>query len=414
MRVAIITESYAPDVNGVANSVLRVCDHLLARGHEPMVVAPRPRRRLLPHAPTHEFPVFRVPSMPFPGYTNVRIAPPSGLIAAALREFRPDVVHLASPFVLGAWGARAAEALRIPAVAVYQTDVPGYAEAYGVRAVQDAAWRWIAAIHGRAARTLAPSSATAQQLTAHGVRDVELWGRGVDSGLFHPSHRSDELRELLAPNGELIVGYVGRLAHEKRVHLLAEVTRMKGVRVVVVGDGPTRRTVERALPRALFLGPKSGLDLAMIYAALDVFVHTGPHETFCQTIQEAHASGVPVVAPASGGPIDLVDPGVTGFLVPPDDGGAIVEAVARLAASPSLRQRMGLAARVAVAGRTWAALGDELIGHYSAVLGRPVPGHDAPQQKTPRREAPQHDGRRHDGPRHEVPAGQTAVKETVR
>jgi phosphatidylinositol alpha 1,6-mannosyltransferase len=373
MRVAIITESYAPDVNGVANSVLRVCDHLLARGHEPMVIAPRPRRRLLPHAPVPDYPVYRVPSMPFPGYTNVRLAPPNGMITTALREFQPDVVHLASPFVLGAWGARAAESLGLPMVAVYQTDVPGYAEAYGVRAVQDAAWSWISTIHGRAARTLAPSSTTAQQLADHGVANVERWGRGVDTVLFDPSRRSDELRQLLAPGGELIVGYVGRLAHEKRVHLLSAVTQMPGVRVVVVGDGPTRRHVERALPRALFLGPKSGPDLAMIYASLDVFVHTGPHETFCQTIQEAHASGVPVVAPASGGPVDLVDSGVTGFLVPPDDSGSIAEAVARLANSTGLRQRMGLAARVAVAGRTWAALGDELIAHYCAVLGVPAP-----------------------------------------
>ncbi|NUT20838.1 MAG: glycosyltransferase [Hamadaea sp.] len=141
MRVAIITESYAPDVNGVANSVLRVCDHLVTRGHEPMVIAPRPRRRLLPHAPVPAYGVHRVPSMPFPGYRNVRLAAPSGVISAALREFQPDVVHLASPFVLGAWGARAAESLGIPVVAVYQTDVPGYAEAYGVRPMQDAAWR---------------------------------------------------------------------------------------------------------------------------------------------------------------------------------------------------------------------------------------------------------------------------------
>jgi len=139
MRVAIITESYAPDVNGVANSVVRISEHLVASGHLPMVIAPRPRRRLLRQASTPAYPVHRVPSLPFPGYRNVRLAAPSRQITAALAEHRPDIVHLASPFVLGAWGARAAEALGLPIVAVYQTDVPGYAEAYGVRPVQEAA-----------------------------------------------------------------------------------------------------------------------------------------------------------------------------------------------------------------------------------------------------------------------------------
>jgi phosphatidylinositol alpha 1,6-mannosyltransferase len=373
MRVAIITESYAPDVNGVANSVVRISEHLVASGHLPMVIAPRPRRRLLRQASTPPYPVRRVPSLPFPGYRNVRIATPSRQITAALAEHRPDVVHLASPFVLGAWGARAADALGLPIVAVYQTDVPGYAEAYGVRPVKEAAWRWIADIHSRAARTLAPSSVTAAQLAAHGVQRIERWGRGVDTTLFTPGRRSRELREMLAPGGEVIVGYVGRLAHEKRVELLRDAMRLPGVRVVVVGDGPTRRAVQRALPEAVFLGPKSGTDLARIYASLDIFVHTGPHETFCQTIQEAHASGVPVVAPASGGPLDLVDPGVTGVLVRPDDAAAVAAAVADLAADRNLRERMGLAARVTVARRTWSALGDELIGHYRAALGLPAP-----------------------------------------
>ncbi|WP_027344805.1 glycosyltransferase family 4 protein [Hamadaea tsunoensis] len=369
MRVAIITESYAPDVNGVANSVLRVAEHLMARGHKPLVIAPQPGRALRHLAAPQAYPVLRLPSLPMPGYRNVRLAGPSRLIKDALRLHRADVVHLASPFVLGAWGARAGAELGLPVVAVYQTDVPGYADAYGVTLAQRAAWRWIADIHGRASVTLAPSSSTADQLTEHGIPRVARWGRGVDTTLFHPGRRSADLRRELAPQGELIVGYVGRLAHEKRVELLRDASREPGVRVVVVGDGPTRKAVEKALPDAVFLGGRSGADLATIYASLDVFVHTGPHETFCQTIQEALASGVPVVAPASGGPLDLVEQGVTGFLVPAYDSAAIAHAVTALA-DPEVRQRFGLAARLAVADRSWAALGDQLISHYRAALGR--------------------------------------------
>lgn len=372
MRVAIITESFSPDVNGVANSVARVADHLVARGHEPLVVAPRPRAtRTVTAKP---YPVLRLGSLPLPGYGNVRLAWPTRRLRAALAAFRPDVVHLASPFVLGAWGSKAAAELGVPSVAVYQTDVPGYAAAYGVGLGEALAWRWIRRVHGRAALTLAPSSVTAAQLVAAGVPNVGRWGRGVDTELFHPAHRDEALRAELAPGGELLVGYVGRLAREKRVELLAAAARRPGVRVVVVGDGPTREAVRRAVPQAAFLGTRRGADLARLYASLDVFVHTGPHETFCQTVQEAQASGVPVVAPAAGGPLDLVAHGVNGLLVAPDDAAAITQAVTELA-DPATRLAYGRAARAAVAGRTWAALGDELIGHYAAAAATVrVPG----------------------------------------
>ncbi|HZM78718.1 MAG TPA: glycosyltransferase family 1 protein [Candidatus Limnocylindrales bacterium] len=370
MRVAIITESFAPDVNGVANSVLRIAEHLVARGHSPLVIAPEPAAKKYPSR--EKYPVMRLPSLPMPGYRNVRLALPSKQIKAALQEYRPDVVHLASPFVLGAWGGKAAADLGIPIVAVYQTDVPGYAAAYGLRPATRAAWRWVATVHKRASFTLAPSSASLRQLKEHGVQDIRRWGRGVDTTLFHPRHRSAKLRSELAPNGEVIVGYVGRLAYEKSVHLLSEVAKTN--RVVIVGDGPTRRKVAKALPGATFLGSRSGADLATVYASLDIFVHTGPHETFCQTIQEASASGLPVIAPASGGPLDLVRPGVTGLLVPPDDPDAIADAVALLALDPELRQRYGRAARRMVADRTWEAVVDELLDHYrAAAASRPEP-----------------------------------------
>ncbi|MEU7819284.1 glycosyltransferase family 1 protein [Catellatospora sp. NPDC049133] len=365
MRVAIITESFSPDVNGVANSVARVADHLLARGHQPMVIAPKPAPRASRAVTGKPYPVVRLGSLPLPGYGNVRLAWPTRRLREALAGHRPDVVHLASPFVLGAWGAKAAADLGVPVVAIYQTDVPGYARAYGVATGEALAWRWIRHVHGRAALTLAPSSTTGAELVAHGVPNVGRWGRGVDTGLFHPSRRDEALRAELAPGGELIVGYVGRLAREKRVDLLAQTAALPGVRVVVVGDGPTRDAVRRAVPQAAFLGTRRGTDLARLYASLDVFVHTGPHETFCQTVQEAQASGVPVVAPAIGGPLDLVRHGVDGLLVTPDDPAAFASAVGTLA-DPTVRRAYGQAGRAAVGTRTWSALGDELIGHYAA------------------------------------------------
>jgi phosphatidylinositol alpha 1,6-mannosyltransferase len=190
----------------------------------------------------------------------------------------------------------------------------------------------------------------------------------VDTTRFRPALRDEALRRRLAPHGELLVGYVGRLAPEKQVELLSGVCRLEGVRVVVVGDGPSRAGLRRALPGAVFLGRRTGDDLARIFASLDLFVHTGPYETFCQTVQEAMASGVPVVAPAIGGPLDLVAHGRTGLLVPPRDADAVRDAVWSLAADPALRAAYGAAGRAAVEGRTWAAVGDRLIGHYREVL----------------------------------------------
>jgi phosphatidylinositol alpha 1,6-mannosyltransferase len=155
---------------------------------------------------------------------------------------------------------------------------------------------------------------------------------------------------------------------EKRVDLLAEVARLPGVRLVIVGSGPAEAAVRRAVPSALFLGQRDGEELARIYASLDVFVHSGPHDTFGQTLQEAAASGLPVIAPAAGGPLDLVRDGVTGFLVPPGDPAALAGAVARLAADPVLRAEQGRAGRQMVLARSWPVMNDELIGHYQAVL----------------------------------------------
>jgi phosphatidylinositol alpha 1,6-mannosyltransferase len=370
MRVAIVTESFPPDVNGVANSVVRVADHLRARGHEPLVVAPAPAAGCRSVTGQLPYPVVRVPSVPMPGYPAFRLGLPSRRIAAALRAHRTDVVHLASPFFLGGTGSRVAARLGLPSVAVYQTDVAAYARLYRYFGWgESAAWRWLRQIHNGAGRTLAPSTAAATALLANGIRRVWLWRRGVDAVRFDPSHRSAALRRALAPNDEVIVGYVGRIAAEKRLDLLAPVARRKGVRLVIVGAGPAEEQVRAALPGAVFLGARHGGQLARLYASFDVFAHAGPFETFGQTIQEAMASGLPVVAPAAGGPVDLVTHGSTGFLVPPFDAAALGAAVAKLVEDPELRAAFGAAGRAEVAARTWAAVGDELIDHYVASLG---------------------------------------------
>jgi phosphatidylinositol alpha 1,6-mannosyltransferase len=348
----------------VTNSVARIAEHFQLRGHEALVIAPGDGPAEYASAP-----VVRVPAVPLPLYRSFPIALPTSRVESTLRDFAPHVVHLASPTVLGAMGALASQHLDVPAVAVFQTDLPAFIRRYRLSPAVPAVWSWLRWIHSRTALTLAPSSVVAWELEQRGITPVARWARGVDLDRFHPVHRSALLRRHLAPRGEVVVGYVGRLAAEKQVERLLRLADLPGIRLVLVGDGPLRRPLERRLPRARFLGFRTGGDLAATVASMDVFVHPGEAETFCQAVQEALASGVPVVAPAAGGPMDLVRHGVNGWLFPAGRPDLLRGAVAQLVDDAAARAVMGRAARAGVDGRTWPQLGDELLAHYDEVLG---------------------------------------------
>jgi phosphatidylinositol alpha 1,6-mannosyltransferase len=284
---------------------------------------------------------------------------------SVLRGFDPHVVHLASPALLGYGGVKAARRLGVPTIAVYQTDVPGFAASYGIGATTRAAWAWFRHLHSLADRTLAPSSATMESLVNHRFPRVYRWARGVDVIRFAPSARDEELRRQWSPDGKPIVGFVGRLAPEKHAERLIALAAGDAVRLVIVGDGVDRHKLQSAMPKAVFTGALYGDELSAAYASMDVFVHTGEHETFCQVVQEALASGLPVIAPDAGGPRDLVAPCRTGLLLPVDEFGArLSTAVAHLLEE---RHRYSQAARRSVLGRSWPVICDELLGHYEAV-----------------------------------------------
>ncbi|CUR56239.1 GDP-mannose-dependent alpha-mannosyltransferase [metagenome] len=359
LRVLVVTESFLPQVNGVTNSVRRVLEHLAAEGHQAELVAPTGPSSYAGFPVT----IARGASLPF--YSEFRIGLETRRrLRATMERFRPDVVHIASPATLGYQAARAARSLGIPTVAIYQTDLVGFAERYGVPGGARAMESLTRRIHLGVDRTLAPSSASIEQLHRLGITDVARWARGVDQVLFEPAKRDEALHATLAPDGELLVGYVGRLAPEKELELLAHVGRLPGVRLVLVGGGPEEARLRALLPDAVFLGVLHGDELARAYATLDVFVHTGRHETYCQSAQEALASGVPVVAPRAGGPIDVVDDTVAGYLYEPGNAVELVAHVERLVRQPVLRRRMAYAARASVRTRTWQAVNDVLVGHY--------------------------------------------------
>jgi phosphatidylinositol alpha 1,6-mannosyltransferase len=350
VRVAIVAESFLPNVNGVTNSVLRVIEHLRRTGHEVLVIAPDTPRGEAPADRLHDgVRVHRVPSRMFPMVTSLPLGIPRPRMVGVLRGFDPDVVHLASPALLGYGGLHAARHLGVPTVAVFQTDIAGFAESYGVGVMAKAAWAWTRHLHGKADRTLAPSTSAMENLISHGIPRVTLRARWT-------------------PDGKPIVGFVGRLAPEKHVERLAVIAARDDIQLVVVGDGVDRAKLESAMPSAIFTGGLYGSELATAYASMDVFVHPGEHETFCQAVQEAMASGLPVIAPDAGGPRDLVVPMHTGLLLP------VADFEARLPASVdhllAERQRYSVAARRSVLDRTWPAICQQLIGHYEEVVGK--------------------------------------------
>lgn len=370
MRVTLIAETFTPAVNGVVNSVLKVADELAARGHRPTVVAPS--GETYRSACGQRVEVVRVPSTALPGYRGLAVARPGRDLEASLSrvlaDLDPDVVHLASPVVLGAAGARASAGLGLPTVAVFQTDLSGFLHRYGLGAASPLLWARLRRLHALADLTLVPSSATACQLRRHGIGPLALWGRGVDARQFSPAHRDPALRARLLGGGELLVGYVGRLAAEKRVERLAALSREPGIRLAVVGDGPRRAALQRRMPDAVFTGQLTGAELGRAMASLDVLVHPGSAETFCQVVQEALSAGVPVVTAAAGGPLDLVRHGENGWLWAGDDPRLLAALVAGLRDDRAALAAVAARTRASVAGRSWGRLTDQLVGHYATAI----------------------------------------------
>lgn len=386
MRIAVVAESFLPQANGVTVTVMRLLDYLAERGDEVLVLAPTPGRGKDAVETYAGAEVRRFKAVPLPGYAEMRLSTPLvRTLEDHLRYFSPDVVHLAAPFVLGWQAIGAAQSLGLPSVAVYQTEAPTYARRYKVKQLEPLLWRRVTDIHRRATLSLAPSTYACQQLIDRGVHRVSVWPHGVDRDTFSPCHRDEALRMSVAAPGEVLVGYVGRLAREKQVEDLAGLQSLKGVRLIVVGDGPRRDHIAKVLNKATFTGHLAGTDLTRLLASLDIFVHTGEMDTFAQTIQEAKASGVPVIGPARGGPIDLIEHGVTGFLYKPGDLGAMRRHVKALVDDAGLRQQMGDAARTSTEHRTWDAVNEQVTIHYRNAIefaaGDVVAGTLAPRRR---------------------------------
>jgi phosphatidylinositol alpha 1,6-mannosyltransferase len=367
-RVAVFSEAFLPKVDGVTRSALLTIRYLRATGRAVTVFAPSPCLTTLDDVAIHA-----IPSLPMPLYPETRVAPLWLPALGHLRAFRPDLIHLFSPFGLGSLGMVAGGWLGVPVIANYQTDLPAYAATYGhgyLRRLIIAALAWL---HNGCTLTLAPTGATIAELRRWGFRRLRRWERGIDLLRFNPAHYDAAWRQRLL-NGRdpsrMIALYVGRLAPDKHIEILKPLAADPRIALTLIGDGSHRAQLDAAFADtdAFFMGAMVGDDLARAYAAADVFAFPGPEETFGQVVLEAMASGLPVVVTDRGGPASLVHAGETGFIVPVDDAQGFIDRVCWLRDNHRARRAMGQAARAGTESRPWLAIMEQLEGHYTEAV----------------------------------------------
>ncbi len=364
-RVAIFAESFLPKIDGVSKSAVMVARHLQQTGRDVIIFAPDNNGNT-PHflGPSQ---VVSVPSLGMPFVPETKIGFPSFFISTHLDDFQPDMIHLFSPAVLSWAGVLFGQNRRLPLIANYQTDFPGYTSRYGMNILAAPVRDNLRAMHNRAHLTLVPSHTIIRQLRTWGFRRLRLWTRGRDIQRFDPSKGNPEMRARMLngrPEDSLIVLYVGRLAPEKRLDLLAKVVELPGVALTIVGDGAERQNLERDFgPNAHFMGYLFGDELAQAYASADLFAFTGTNETFGQVVTEAMASGLPALVPNAGGVVDLVLDGMNGYICQ-EDAEDFAAKVVKVRDNPAHRVRMSDLAREFAATLTWEQLMEELENYY--------------------------------------------------
>lgn len=367
LRLALVSETCPPEVNGVALTLGHWLHGLRERGHWVELVRPR----------QHADDVGRrdelvVPGCPLPGYAGLRLGLPAGRqLRRRWRAARPDLVHVLTEGPLGWSAVSAARALGIPVTSGYHTNFDRYSLHYHLGWLRPTVASYLRAFHRRTAATLVPSSALAAELAGAGVPGVRVVGRGVDAALFSPQQRQAALRHTWgAGPDDPVCLYVGRLAPEKNladgVRAFAAIRACQPTaRMVWVGDGPARAALQQAHPDHIFAGELRGEALAAHYASADLFIFASLSETWGNVVGEAMASGLPVVAYRSAAAAELIVDGHNGRVVPPGDATALTAAAVALAVAPAgQRVLLGQAARASIVARSW----PEVVGQLERVL----------------------------------------------
>lgn len=390
LHISVVTETYPPEVNGVATTLARVVEGLRAQGHTVGLVRPRqpadgcqgdaaradPTR---PHRGEREATGMDrlVTGLPIPRYPHLRMGLPAGRVLRDLWSVhRPDVVHVATEGPLGFSAVQAARALGLPVTSDFRTNFHAYTGHYGIGWLKQPILAYLRSFHNRTAATMVPTGALASRLHAEGFERLRVVSRGVDVGRFDPARRSEALRaEWGARDDEPVALYVGRLAAEKNLDLLVRAFRtaqasVPATRLVIVGDGPMRAALQTAVPEAHFAGQRLGTDLAAHYASADLFLFPSLTETFGNVVAEAMASGLAVVTYDYAAGAELIESGLDGILVACGNEAQFQRSAAALAASGPMRRTMGQRARVRACANGWPAV----LARFEGVLQQAIRG----------------------------------------
>lgn len=369
MRIAFISETFLPKIDGIVTRLCHTIRALRDFGHTLLIVAP---------FGVEEFegvPVHGVPGFAFPIYPDLKLAVPRPSINKALEEFQPDLIHLVNPAVLGVSGFFHSSRRRIPLVVSYHTHLPSYLRYYGLGSLEGLMWWAIREGYNRADVILATSTAMQTELEKRRLHRVDLWQRGVDTERFHPSHASRALRTRLSaghPQDKLLL-YVGRLSAEKEIERCRDIlTALPGVRLALVGDGPHRAKLEQhfAGTSTHFAGFLQGDELASAFASADAFYLPSRTETLGLVLMEAMAAGCPVITTGAGGTSDIVTDGVTGHLCDPADPESAIDAVRGVLFDPAHREQLSRRARLDAEQWGWVAATRQLEAYYRALMDK--------------------------------------------
>ncbi|SEM23692.1 glycosyltransferase family 4 protein [Halomonas caseinilytica] len=366
MRICLVSETWSPDINGVAHTLKQLSTELLQRGFTLQLVRPRPAGQA--HGADGMSAELQVKGFSMPGYREVRLGLPAG---RRLQRFwateRPDVIYVATEGPLGWSALRAAERLEIPVVSGWHTNFDHYCRDYGIAWLSPLVTRRLRHFHNRCAGTLVPTHRQAEELTSKGFENVRVMARGIDGETFSPAHRSPELRASWDGDEHRPVAlYVGRLAPEKNLDLLrdtfaAMLAARPEMSIVVVGDGPGKSSLEKALPDVRFTGFIDPQGLARHYASADIFIFPSISETWGNVVLEAMASGLAVVAFRHAAGAELIDDDINGVSLPVGDEDGFRDAAVTLSQQPARYGRLGRAARERALQYRWPAITDDFL-----------------------------------------------------
>lgn len=376
LRIAIFTGNYNHIRDGVSLTLNRLVEYLERQGVPVMVFGPTVDEPAL----DHKGELVPVPSIPMPGRPEYRVSigfPES--VQKQLREFKPTLIHIATPDLLGFRAMRYAQSNNIQIVASYHTHFTSYLKYYNLEMLEVLGWKYLAWFYSQCKHVYVPSPSMADELNKRGIdRGIRIWARGVNTELFHPDKRSDEWRTLTgAAEGNRVVTFVSRLVWEKDLQTYVDtVKKLNGtntnIKALIVGDGPAKKELQQMLPQAHFTGFITGEELATAYASSDIFLFPSVTETFGNVTLEAMSSGLPCIVADATGSKSLVESGVNGYLVPPRNTGKFARCVQEVAENDELCKKMGKIARQKALAYSWNNVNAELLKNYREALEGPM------------------------------------------